>query len=148
MNEDCVVVTGGTSMWAVSPSLVISDGNYGGDLFRVDAVDMNLDKSAGGTFRIHSNHPTAVDSDHDSARIFYAEGAGMQFDRMTGPRIGFTGVLLKVHYYDEVPVEDDYRCDRCTKEHGFVDRYIPPQREFKPRLVEIVFMHKYAKGLK
>lgn len=135
MTEDCVRITDGHTMWREGPSCVISDGNYGGDLFRVNKIDFLLDKSAGNTFRIWCNHESAKDDGGDPARVFYAEGAGLQFDSLVAVRTRFTGVLLVVKYYLELPTSPDHRW-----------RYHPPQQEFKPRLVEIDFVYAHGKA--
>ena len=149
----------GRAMYKSAPTAEVYLGRrweHNDPVYLIENVE--LDRRNDGEFILQSRHPNGTDFEHDAARIFYLEGAGLEWVGLTGPTVEFRAVTLKVRHYPnglEIKegtdltgiVEDsgDFASpvEMCTSEHCKDDPhvimpYMPPKVSFKPQVIRIV----------
>lgn len=125
---------------SASPVITLTRAGYNEPEFELRGALIE-NRSRDGEFHIGVKHPSAVDSDHDSAYLAYFEGAGLTPPNIMWPtQIGFNCVLLSVKYYTDDPEPKD--AGECTYEsckddpHGYLS-FTPPEQKFKPGVFEV-----------
>jgi hypothetical protein len=91
----------GRGSYRHSPAIEIyesDNGWHGEPVYRVIGGEIQTYENR-NAFRITSRHENGTDVEHDPAFVFELEGAGLNWDRLVGPRVMFQGVMLKIRHY-------------------------------------------------